>query len=71
MNAKVNLIPANTLAKYEIDPPNKLEILIFQSFLSKSGITATLRRSRGADIAAACGQLRQRVIASEAKQSKA
>jgi len=30
----------------------------FQSILRKAGVTATLRREKGHDIAAACGQLR-------------
>ena len=39
-------------------PPNKLEILLFCDILLKAGIPATVRRPRGADIQAACGQLR-------------
>ncbi|MEW6101113.1 MAG: 23S rRNA (adenine(2503)-C(2))-methyltransferase RlmN [Candidatus Omnitrophota bacterium] len=57
---KVNLIPANPLPEYEIVAPNKLDILLFKDKLSKSGINVTLRKPRGQDIAAACGQLRLR-----------
>lgn len=57
---KVNLIPANTVRECGFAPPNKLEALLFRDFLAKSGVTVTLRRSRGRDIEAACGQLRLR-----------
>jgi 23S rRNA (adenine2503-C2)-methyltransferase len=55
---KVNLIPANPVKEKNIQPPNKLEILLFRDRLLKSGINATLRRPRGEDIQASCGQLR-------------
>jgi 23S rRNA (adenine2503-C2)-methyltransferase len=57
---KVNLIPANSIRELNIEPPNKLEILLFKDYLSKSGVNITLRRPRGEDIDAACGQLRLR-----------
>jgi 23S rRNA (adenine2503-C2)-methyltransferase len=41
-------------------PPNKLEILYFRDYLLKSGVNTTLRKPRGEDIEAACGQLRLR-----------
>jgi len=55
---KVNLIPANPIKEFTIEPPNKLEILLFQDHLLKAGINVTLRKPRGEDIEAACGQLR-------------
>ena len=57
---KVNLIPANSIRELNIESPNKLEILLFKDYLSKSGVNVTLRRPRGEDIDAACGQLRLR-----------
>lgn len=57
---KVNLIPANPVAGFSIAPPDKAEVSAFRNFLSGRGITATLRKPRGADIAGACGQLRLR-----------
>jgi 23S rRNA (adenine2503-C2)-methyltransferase len=57
---KVNLIPANPIKELNIEPPNKLEVLLFRDFLLKSGINVTLRRPRGRDIQASCGQLRLR-----------
>jgi len=56
--AKVNLIPANSVKELNIEPPGKLEILVFKDALLKLGVNVTLRKSRGADIDAACGQLR-------------
>lgn len=57
---KVNVIPVNPVEECNIEPPSKLEILLFRDFLLKHGINATLRRPRGKDIEAACGQLRLR-----------
>jgi 23S rRNA (adenine2503-C2)-methyltransferase len=59
---KVNLIPANSIKELKIEPPNKLEILFFRDTLLKLGVNATLRRPRGQDIDAACGQLRLRYV---------
>jgi 23S rRNA (adenine2503-C2)-methyltransferase len=56
--AKVNLIPANFIQEYGVEPPKKLEILLFRDYLLKQGVNVTLRKLRGADIEAACGQLR-------------
>ena len=57
LDAKVNLIPVSPF-RDEFPVPNKLEILLFKDILLKAGIAATIRRPRGADIQAACGQLR-------------
>jgi len=58
LNCKVNLIPANAVTELEIFPPGKKESDDFRNTLVKSGVRATLRRPRGEDIDAACGQLR-------------
>jgi 23S rRNA (adenine2503-C2)-methyltransferase len=55
---KVNLIPANTIKECRLEPPEKREVLQFRDYLLKQGLNVTLRRARGEDIAAACGQLR-------------
>ncbi|MFC1804851.1 23S rRNA (adenine(2503)-C(2))-methyltransferase RlmN [Candidatus Omnitrophota bacterium] len=57
---KVNLIPANYIPESKIEPPNKLGLLFFRDHLLKQGIKVTLRKPRGQDITAACGQLRLR-----------
>lgn len=58
MNAKINLIPANTVKECGFEAPSKEEIWGFKDFLSGHGVHVTLRRERGTDIQAACGQLR-------------
>lgn len=58
--AKVNLIPANLVPELKITSPESAEILSFKDYLFKSGLNVTLRRKRGQDIDAACGQLRLR-----------
>lgn len=60
LNCKVNLIPCNAIKEPQVQPPEKSEILLFRDYLLKSGINVTLRRPRGEDIEAACGQLRLR-----------
>ena len=56
--AKVNLIPVNPISSLKISPPSEAEVLSFKDHLFKSGLNVTLRRERGQDIDAACGQLR-------------
>jgi 23S rRNA (adenine2503-C2)-methyltransferase len=60
--AKVNLIPFNAFpgTRYRRSPAAK--ILRFRDELNALGIIATIRRTRGEDIDAACGQLAGRVI---------
>ncbi len=59
-DAKVNLIPMNAGVSAGLQPPQKLDILFFRDALVTSGVRVTLRKSRGQDIEAACGQLRLR-----------
>ncbi|MBU0709146.1 MAG: 23S rRNA (adenine(2503)-C(2))-methyltransferase RlmN [Candidatus Omnitrophica bacterium] len=58
--AKVNLIPANPIKELKIEPPEKSEILKFKDYLVEEGVNVTLRKPRGSDIEASCGQLRLR-----------
>ncbi len=58
MDCKVNLIPFNCIKERSLEPPNKLEVLLFRDRLIKAGVRATLRKARGQDINSACGQLR-------------
>lgn len=60
MNCKVNLIIANPVKEQEIIPPEKRDIELFKETLVKCGTHVTLRKSRGEDIDAACGQLRMK-----------
>jgi 23S rRNA (adenine2503-C2)-methyltransferase len=60
--AKVNLIPFNTFpgTKYRRSPPEAIRD--FRDRLMQGGVMATIRRTRGDDIDAACGQLRGQVL---------
>ena len=60
LNCKVNLISSNPIKELKVEPPGKLEILFFRDYLVKNKINVTLRKARGQDIDAACGQLRLR-----------
>ncbi|UCC95752.1 MAG: 23S rRNA (adenine(2503)-C(2))-methyltransferase RlmN [Candidatus Omnitrophota bacterium] len=54
---KINLIPLNRMnSRFQV--PSGVEIRDFQRELEKRGVFSTLRKSRGQDINAACGQLR-------------
>ncbi|MDO8661783.1 MAG: 23S rRNA (adenine(2503)-C(2))-methyltransferase RlmN [Candidatus Omnitrophota bacterium] len=56
--AKVNLIPSNLISELKAAPPEKKDILAFRDYLIKHKVNVTLRKERGEDINAACGQLR-------------
>jgi 23S rRNA (adenine2503-C2)-methyltransferase len=58
LSAKINLIPYNTVEGLEWSRPPRTRQERFQSILCEHGVIATLRREKGHDIAAACGQLR-------------
>ena len=56
----VNLIPLNPTAGFRGHAPNRGRMLTFARRLRADGVNATVRQNRGADIDAACGQLRWR-----------
>lgn len=58
VEAKVNLIPYNTVEGLSWRRPDETQQEAFLKVLSDAGVPATLRREKGHDIAAACGQLR-------------
>lgn len=60
MPAHVNLIPLNNVDESPLKPSAPGTVKAFQQYLESKGITATVRRSLGGDIDAACGQLRRR-----------
>jgi 23S rRNA (adenine2503-C2)-methyltransferase len=60
LNAKVNLIPYNTVEGLPWKRPEDEQQEEFLKALEAQGVTATLRREKGHDIDAACGQLRLR-----------
>ena len=57
MRAKMNLIPLNPSPHSDLTPPPMNRILHFQDLLIKHHFTAIIRKSKGTDILAACGQL--------------
>lgn len=56
--SKINLIPFNEYPGCEFRSPSETKILAFQNVLISSGMTALIRKSKGKDIMAACGQLK-------------
>jgi 23S rRNA (adenine2503-C2)-methyltransferase len=58
VKAKINLIPFNTFEGVEFKRPAESVIIRFQRILLQNNYTAIIRRSKGEDISAACGQLR-------------
>jgi 23S rRNA (adenine2503-C2)-methyltransferase len=57
IKGKVNLIPLNAAAGIPFDRPSDERVDRFASVLSGKGVLVSVRRSRGRDIRAACGQL--------------
>ncbi len=58
MLCHVNLIPVNPVKETGFKQGSRAKIEKFQRILESGGISATIRREMGADISAACGQLR-------------
>jgi 23S rRNA (adenine2503-C2)-methyltransferase len=54
---KVNLIPMNPIEASTLGPPDLSRVLAFQKVLLDDGYSCFIRRRRGDDVAAACGQL--------------
>jgi 23S rRNA (adenine2503-C2)-methyltransferase len=57
VKAKVNLIPLNAAAGIPFERPSEAAIDGFARILAERGVTVSVRKSRGRDIRAACGQL--------------
>jgi 23S rRNA (adenine2503-C2)-methyltransferase len=62
VEAKVNCIPYNTVEGLEWERPEEARQEEFMAVLRRAGVAATLRREKGHDIAAACGQLRRQTL---------
>jgi 23S rRNA (adenine2503-C2)-methyltransferase len=58
LHAHVNLIPYNTVEGLPWKRPDTMRQIAFADILDRAGVSVTLRREKGHDIAAACGQLR-------------
>jgi len=61
VRCKVNLIALNPGPGIEFGTPAEKRVLAFQNMLAKAGIPVFVRRPRGRDIYAACGQLKRTV----------
>jgi 23S rRNA (adenine2503-C2)-methyltransferase len=57
LKAKVNLIPLNPAPGIPFDRPSDERVNQFAALLAERGLTVSVRKSRGRDIRAACGQL--------------
>ncbi len=69
LSAKINLIPYNTVEGLEWSRPSRNRQETFLHILRERGAVATLRREKGHDIAAACGQLRLQTGRAEREQA--
>ena len=68
--AKVNLIPLSPVEhRPDFKTPSDATMLMFLDVLMKHGVQTMLRRSRGKDANAACGQLRLRSLVNPVKPS--
>lgn len=67
MPCKVNLIPLSPVAGFSGARPDDRVSLAFLDALHKARISTTMRKSRGRDVDAACGQLRLRSLQGMAK----
>lgn len=54
---KFNLIPFNPFTQSDLKKPEREQVLAFCRCLNEAGIVTTVRKTRGDDIDAACGQL--------------
>jgi 23S rRNA (adenine2503-C2)-methyltransferase len=62
LGALVNLLPLHPGGAPDLAPTGRARMIAFERRLKSRGVEAVLRRSRGLDISAACGQLRVEVL---------
>ncbi len=62
LNAHVNVIPLNEVKERSLKGTTRLAAYQFADLLKSNGVSATVRRTMGEDIAGACGQLRNKVL---------
>ena len=60
LKCNINLIPYNSVVENDYKKPSNNDIMKFKYLMEHSGKKVTVRLERGADIDAACGQLRGR-----------
>lgn len=69
LKVKVNLIPFNPHPELPFKRPEPEKVEAFQRYLLNKGILTTVRKSKGLEISAACGQLRRRILAPNSFQT--
>ena len=57
LSVKINLIPMNPIEASALGPPSGERVAAFQEVLTEAGYSCFVRRRRGDDVSAACGQL--------------
>ena len=62
LKCNINLIPYNSVIENDYKKPSSSDIMKFKYLLEHSGKKVTVRLERGADIDAACGQLRGKQV---------
>lgn len=62
IKCNINLIPYNPTEKNDYEKPSNNSVMKFKYLLEHSGKKVTVRLERGADIDAACGQLRGKAV---------
>lgn len=60
IKAKVNLIYFNPYPGTSYERPTRNNMIKFQEYLINKGLLCTIRESKGLDIDAACGQLKEK-----------
>ncbi|MDQ6954489.1 MAG: 23S rRNA (adenine(2503)-C(2))-methyltransferase RlmN [Mariprofundaceae bacterium] len=71
MASTVNLLPFNPFSGSEWKRPERRHVETFRVELSKAGFVVVVRKSRGSDISAACGQLKTEIAARRKLAAKA
>lgn len=65
INSHINLIPLNPIIEYNKESTSYTNIKKFQSKLEQNNIPTTIRKEKGGDISASCGQLRRSFLESK------
>ena len=71
LDALVNLLPLHPGGAPDLTPTSRAQMLAFERRLKQRDVEAVLRRSRGLDISAACGQLRVEVAGTRRREVRA
>lgn len=67
LNCRINLIRFHPIPGTPLESTDTADIIVFRDKLNAKGITATVRRSRGEDIYAACGLLSTKELMKKGK----